>query len=140
MFDKLNTLIENNRFTLIDLDAVEHLRAWAASAPVIEKVIGQPRLIYGDLTAEQVFVISDGYKVIDWQRPVIAPSEVDLVTLLVRQKIEPRQYVDPVVVGIYWFLHLRWVVEAQYDLFPEKHWAAFDQWAAEAINQILRDA
>lgn len=76
---------------LSDYEAVEAVWSWAASAAVIDRVVEAPRLIHGDLSVAQVFVTPDGYRVIDWQRPMIAPPEVDLVTLLVNQKVEPWQ-------------------------------------------------
>jgi hypothetical protein len=87
--------------------------------------------------AEQVFVRADGYRVIDWQRPVVAPPEVDLVALLVRAGLDPRPYVDATTVRVFWFLQLHWAVEAQAHLFPERRWPLFDQWAAEAVGHIL---
>ena len=74
---------------------------------------------------------------IDWQRPVIAPPEIDLVGLLVDRKIDPRRYVSTAVIKIFWFLRLNWAVEAQYDLFPGFEGRLFDQWAAEATANIL---
>ena len=44
---------------------------------------------------------------------------------------------DATVVGVFWFLRLHWAVEAQHDLFPDFRGGLFDQWAKEAITQIL---
>jgi aminoglycoside phosphotransferase (APT) family kinase protein len=77
-------------------------------------------VIHGDLKADQVFVTPFGYCVIDWQRPIVAPPEVDLVSLLVGQEVDPYEFIDPQVVGIFWFLRLHWAVEAQYELFPRE--------------------
>ena len=137
MFDKLVTLVRDKRFTSIDLDAVERVRAWTRSDSAIAAITKHPRVTHGDLTAEQVFVTADGYRVIDWQRPLVAPPEVDLVALLIGQHIDPRRFMDATLVGIFWFLRLNWVVEAQFDLFPDKRWPLFDQWAMEAVSQIL---
>jgi hypothetical protein len=145
--EKLRKLILDGRFGSTDLDAVERVRRWASSARVVETVTERPRVIHGDLTAEQVFVTADGYRVIDWQRPVLGPPEVDLVALLVGtiaspigQRLEPRRHIDATVVGIFWFLRLYWAVEAQFDLFPEFRGPLFDQWSKEAITQILQGA
>src|SRR6266568_8072490 len=96
-----------------------------------------------DLTADQIFVTGGGYRVIDWQRPVLGPPAVDLVALLVGAVTDrgpardPRRHVDAAVVGVFWFLRLYWAVEAQFDLFPDFRGALFDQWSAEAITHIL---
>lgn len=136
--EKLEKLILDRRFGSTELAAVDRVRRWATSARVIDAVTQCPRLIHGDLTAQQVFVVGDGYRVIDWQRPVIGPPEVDLVALLVGQRLDPRPHVDPSVVGVFWFLRLYWAVEAQFDRFPEFRGPLFDQWTAEAITQILQ--
>jgi aminoglycoside phosphotransferase (APT) family kinase protein len=52
-------------------------------------------VIHGDLKADQVFVTRAGYRVIDWQRPVVAPPEVDLVSLLVGQEVARELAVEP---------------------------------------------
>jgi len=135
--EKLGTLIRDGRFGSIEPDAVDRVRQWTTSAPVVDTIIRCPRVIHGDLTAAQVFVTAEGYRVIDWQRPVMGPPEVDLVTLLVSRQFDPRRHVDASVVGIYWFLHLNWAVEAQFDLFPDFRGALFLQWAHEAIGHIL---
>jgi hypothetical protein len=141
--EKLEKLSLDGRFGSTDLDAVDRVRTWATSTRVIETVSECPRVIHGDLTAEQVFVTGDGYRVIDWQRPVFGPPEVDLVALLVgavtnhSSACEPRRHVDATVVGIFWFLRLYWAVEAQFDLFPNFRGSLFDQWSSEAITHIL---
>jgi hypothetical protein len=135
--EKLEKLILDRRFPRTDLDAVQRVRTWAASAPVTAAIAATPRLTHGDLKADQIFVTTDGYRVIDWQRPIVAPPETDLVSLLVCQNFDPRPFVADPIVGIFWFLRLHWAVTAQHDLFPANHWPAFDQWAAEAIGQIL---
>ena len=137
VLERLHTLIKDKRFTSVDDAGVSRVRAWAHSASVVETVASQSRLIHGDLTAEQIFVTPDGYRVIDWQRPMIAPPGIDLVALLLRQNIAPHPYVDPIAFRLYWFLHLRWAVVAQHDLFPRERWPIFNQWAAEAIRNIL---
>jgi Phosphotransferase enzyme family len=140
--EKLRQLVLDGRFGTTDLDAVERMRRWASSSPVVETITRSPRVIHGDLTAAQVFVTEDGYRVIDWQRPVLGPPEVDLVALLVGEVgragvcADPRRFVEASVVGVFWFLRLCWAVEAQFDLFPDFRGALFDQWAAEAIGHL----
>ena len=137
VFEKHRTLIEDNRFKLTDLNGLEQVEAWAGSAETLRGVAAQPWLAHGDLTAGQVFIGGDSYRVIDWQRPVIAPPEIDLVGLLVDRNIDPRQYVAGPVVKVFWFLRLHWAVEAQFDLFPGFQGRLFDRWAAEATAHIL---
>ena len=137
MLEKLQHLVSNKRFLSVNTGVIELLRAWANTAAVIDAITAQPRIIHSDLKPDQVFVTEDGYRVIDWQRPVIAPPDIDLVSLLVEQHIDPRSYVSVPVIQLYWFLRLHWAVVAQHDLFSGKRWPLFDQWAKEAIGQLL---
>jgi hypothetical protein len=138
MFDRLERLVADRRFKWVNSPAVKKARAWAASPGVLETVSKNPKIIHGDLKADQVFVAQDGYRLIDWQPPAVAPPEVDLATLLIDQHVDPRRYVDEVTVGIHWFLRLHWAVEAQFDLFPDRRWPLFDNRAAEAIFKIIK--
>lgn len=135
--EKLSTLIQKRWFRSSTLAEVQRLSGWAQSPEVSDAIAQRPGLIHGDLKADQIFVTPDGYRLIDWQRPAIAPPEVDLVSLLVGQAIDPSPYVESVFVRIFWFLRLHWAVQAQADLFPESRNRLFDQWSSEAIQRIL---
>jgi hypothetical protein len=135
--EKLRALVSNRRFTSIDLDAVDRVKAWATTADVFAAVTAGPRLTHGDLKGDQVFVTPDGYRVIDWQRPIIGPPETDLVSLLVEQRMQPRRFIDATIVRIFWFLRLCWAVEAQVDLFPDFDGPLFEGWSSKAVTCIL---
>ncbi|MBN9388656.1 MAG: phosphotransferase [Chloroflexi bacterium] len=137
VFDKQRQLIEDGRFRLTDLAGLKQVWAWAGATETLRAIAAHPWLAHGDLTAGQIFVAEDQYRVIDWQRPVIAPPEIDLVGLLVDREIDPRPYVAGPVIAIFWFLRLHWAVEAQFDLFPAFKGHLFDQWAAQATAHIL---
>jgi hypothetical protein len=85
MLEKLIRLISDGRFITVNLSQVENVRAWVMSDRVYQAVTDNPRVIHGDLKADQVFVVGNGYRVIDWQCPVVASPELDLVSLLVDQ-------------------------------------------------------
>jgi len=135
--EKLRALVLNRRFTSIDLDAVDRVTTWSTTASVFEAVTAGPRLTHGDLKGDQVFVTADGYRVIDWQRPIIAPPETDLVALLVEQRMQPHRFIDATIVRIFWFLRLCWAIRAQFDLFPDFNGPLFEGWSSKAITHIL---
>ena len=78
----------------------------------------------------------DGYRVIDWQRPVLGPADVDLASLLQCAGRDPGEAVAGPVVGIAWFLRLQWAIEGQVDLFAGRRFPLPDGWAAEAAAAI----
>jgi hypothetical protein len=137
VLEKLSKLILIKRFRSINPNLAEEIKLWALRDNVLETIVTSSHLIHGDLKADQIFITPDGYKVIDWQRPAIAPSEIDLVSLLIGQQIDPLLFVSPVIVQIFWFVRLHWAVEAQAELFPDRRWPLFEQWASEAISGIL---
>jgi|LSQX01.2.fsa_nt_gb hypothetical protein len=133
---KLSELICDGRFKFIDRNVPEKLLQWSKSESVLE-VINDSHIIHGDLKADQVFMLGDEYRIIDWQRPYRAPAEVDLVSLLVDRKVSPNDFASREVIGVFWLLRLHWAVEAQYAIFPKNKWPLFNNWASEAINNIL---
>jgi hypothetical protein len=135
--DKLGELVDNGLFPSVTSVQADALRAWSESEPVIAAVSSGTRPIHADLRADQAFVLPDGYRVVDWQRPILAPAGVDLVMLLDQQGIDPRPFTSAEMIGIRWFVLLRWAVECQHDLLPYLDGATFDEWAASSIGNIL---
>jgi hypothetical protein len=136
-FGKLGELVGAARFPSIAPAQIDALRAWAESGPVLALIGGKARVTHGDLRADQIFLTGDGYRVIDWQRPILAPPDIDLVMLLDQYDIDPLPYTSPEAVAVRWFVILRWAVEAQHDLLPELDARLFDDWAAGAVRRIL---
>lgn len=134
---ELEYLVLDGPFSSIGMEKVRQLRDWARRSSVVDSVTECPRTVHGDLKAEQVFVADDGYRIVDWQRPLVGPPDVDLVSLLVMQKIDPRRYVQGDIIGVFWFLLLQWAVEAQVHIFPGFQGSLFNQWCTEATDHIL---
>jgi Phosphotransferase enzyme family len=134
---KMRTLVIDRRFASLTLDAVDRLTTWSEHDDVLDAIAANPRVTHGDLKGDQVFVTETGYRVIDWQRPLIAPAEIDLVSLLVEQQMKPYGLVDITIIRIFWFLRLCWAIEAQHDLFPDFTSGPFERWARRATMHIL---
>jgi hypothetical protein len=136
-FAQLEKLMQAGIFHFRTANIAGRLAQWSRSPAVLQTIAEGCRVIHGDLKADQVFLPPGSYRVIDWQRPVIAPPATDLVTLLLSLGIDPRPYADAAVIQLAWFLRLYWAVEAQCNLFPGFRGTLFKQWAAEAIRGIL---
>lgn len=133
----LTQLIAEESLTLSVTDHDINLTArWAKSSPVHALINQTSRLTHGDLKPTNVFLEASRYRVIDWQRPQIAPAEVDLVGLMER---EPYlfQHVSPATIGVFYFLRLYWAVNAKANLLPDLK-GVFDWWSSEAITYIRR--
>jgi hypothetical protein len=131
----LSELIGDRRFQRCTNADVEFVAVWSKVPAVLDAIIETSRLTSGDLKFEQVFEGSDGLRLVDWQVPVRGPADIDLVMLLNDRNVPALEYVAPAVVGIRWFLLLRWAVYAKLMLIPTMP-RLFDQWAADAILAI----
>ncbi|MFG1992133.1 phosphotransferase [Actinoplanes sp. NPDC048988] len=135
---KLRQLMADGRFPFSP--GVDDIESWILSAPVLGTVEAHSRLVHRDLKPAHVFPAGDGYRVIDWQFPAIAPAGVDLVGFLDEAGIDAFHHVDPVTYGIAYFLHLRWAVVAQHDLFPGAPVPFLRDWAAGGLRGVRRAA
>jgi hypothetical protein len=133
----LNSLIKSEQFQLTTPDTVAKLQKWSESGAIL-KVLEAPAVInHGDLCGDNVFVTPDGYKIIDWQRPVRGPAELDLATFYFTMGVEPIKYLCREIVDINIFLHLRWFVEAKLRWFPAGD--SYDRQVAELADLILHE-
>ena len=134
----LAELVAGGRLTL-SVDAnVSDVAAWARSADVRGLIERTARLTHGDLNPGNVFVVGDGYRVIDWQRPQLAPADVDLVALL-EGRPDLFRHAPAAAIGVFYFLRLYWAVEAKTNLLPNVR-GLFDRWSSDAIGFIRRAA
>jgi hypothetical protein len=134
---RLERLVGDGRFRRLDAETVARLPARLAAPDMVHEATARARVAHGDLTAEQAFVADGGYRVVDWQRPVIAVPELDVVALLVDRGVPAQGHVDAIAIAVFWFVRLHWAVQAQFELFPAFRGRLFDDWAAEAARELL---
>jgi hypothetical protein len=132
----LAELVADGRLSLSVDSNVDDIADWTASAQVLRLVGTTPRLTHGDLKPDNVFVTDSGYRIIDWQRPQLAPAEVDLVSLM-EGTPDLFRYASAPAIGVFYLLRLHWVVVGKRDLLPEVT-RIFNQWASEALGFIRR--
>ncbi|GAA0449862.1 hypothetical protein Ade02nite_58930 [Paractinoplanes deccanensis] len=135
---KLRQLVADGRFPSSFASAMDDVEAWVLSAPVLDTVGAHSRLVHRDLKPAHVLTTGDGYRLIDWQLPAIAPADIDLVSFLDEAGIDSFRQVGPVTYGIAYFLHLRWATVAQHDLFPETAVPFLETWAKGGITGVNR--
>jgi len=131
----LHDLIANGKFTLTTLATVPMLADWAKSEPVLQAIHEPPAFTHGDLSGDNVFLTVAGYKIIDWQRPVRGPADLDLANFLSAMDVEPYPYLSRNIIELNWLLHLRWFVECKLHWFPAGE--SYDQQVADLANLIL---
>jgi hypothetical protein len=134
--ERLDRLIRDGSFTLVRADAVGRLSKWSQSDAVVRAIESTDGIAHGDLSPEEVFPIGDGYRVIDWQRPVRGPSELDLVSLLQHRRLNPRDFVAREYVELAAFLLLHWAALVSVEVLPDLPHDIPEGWALSAVRAI----
>jgi hypothetical protein len=132
----LTELVADGRLSLSVDSNVDDVADWAASADVLSLIATTARLTHGDLKPDNVFVTDSGYRIIDWQRPQLAPAEVDLVSLM-EGTSDLFRYASAPVIGVFYLLRLHWAVVGKRDLLPGLR-GVFERWASDALGFIRR--
>jgi hypothetical protein len=119
MVEDLNGLMRSGVFRELDVEKLRWVARRANSAQV-HSVFDQPTgLVHGDLSAENIFVSRERMIVIDWQRPMRGPVEVDLAQFYASLGFDARQRLTP---GIEWvtdLLRIHWLCECTLCWFPD---------------------
>jgi hypothetical protein len=113
-------------------DATVDAIARAAESPALRAAVeGEPGYVNTDLKAAHVFVRSDGYKVLDWQRPIRGPAVLDRATLLRSLGVDPRGRVAPGVLTLQSLLLIAWFAACDRRWVGPGYGAAIARLAAE---------
>lgn len=117
--DDLRALVAAGTFHVTDRAALRRIEQAAAAPSTLAVYQYSPTgLVHGDLRGENVFQVSDGYRVIDWQRPFLGPTLLDLASLLESLGVDPRPHMPPGVQAIHDLLHIRWLAQCARRWFP----------------------
>jgi hypothetical protein len=119
MLENLEKLVFQGSFQRVDQTALRKLRKWAFCEEVVAALGKNIGFVHNDLSSDNVFVLPDGYRIIDWQRPIIGPKELDLVTLLSSLDREVTKFVDQSLVWVMYLLRIEWCTECAVRWFPE---------------------
>jgi len=139
MLENLEKLVLQGSFQRVDTMALRKLRKWARSEDVLAVLDKNTGFVHNDLSNDNIFVMPDGYRIIDWQRPVIGPKELDLVGLLDSLNREARRFVDPSIVCIMYLLRIEWFTECAVRWLPEAQ-ATYDTSIHRLINLVGKSA
>jgi hypothetical protein len=132
----LRALVGEGKFSLIDEAMVRNLERWARSESALSVARTQPGCVHRDLGGDNVFALPDGYRVIDWQRPVLGPTGVDLATFLESLGFDPVPHVGEGIVRTLEFFRINWAVACAAQWFPVGA-PTYDEWVAKSTSRIL---
>jgi hypothetical protein len=106
--------------------------ARAAESPAVRAAVDEELgYVNTDLKAAHVFVLSDGHRVLDWQRPIRGPAALDRATLLRSLGVDPRGYVAPGVLALQSLLLIAWFAACDRRWIGPGYGAAIARLAAE---------
>ena len=83
MLQDLHGLVKNGQYQEVNGSSLTAIARSVSSRQVREAYHTPTGLVHNDLRGENIFILSDGYRVIDWQSPILGPTGIDLVRLLV---------------------------------------------------------
>jgi hypothetical protein len=134
VLDELTTLIDGGAFIQTTPQMAADLARWAASPAVLAAFDGPCGYVHRDLSADNVLVLPDGYRIIDWQRPIYGPKDLDRVDLLNSLGYDPLPHVAPGVVQVWLILSIGWLTEAKARWFPQGE--SYDRQVADLIGRL----
>jgi hypothetical protein len=130
----LKGLVEGGAFHNVqpyDFDRLEH---WAFSKTVLSAWKAQTGYVHNDLSGDNVFMLPDGPRLIDWQRPVLGPTSLDLAQLMESLGYDPLPHVGEGGVWLMRLLRIGWFTDCTLKWFPDGQ-ADYDRQIEELIKQ-----
>ena len=110
--DDMRACVAEGSFQKVDLDLVRDLGRLAESASVLDTIRSPSGFVHADLMADNVLVTSDGYRVLDWQRPIRGPVALDTATLLISLGVDATRHVPLGAVQLHHLLHTAWYAQS----------------------------
>jgi len=135
MQEHLEQLVSQGSLQRVDQGALQKLRNWACSQEILAALETNVGFVHNDLSNANVFVLPDGYRIIDWQRPIIGPKGLDFVALLTSLNRDVAKFVDQSIVWMLYLLRIEWFTECAVRWFPEGH-DSYDRSIHWLINLI----
>lgn len=133
----LQALVEAGRFQIVQPEALAHLECWTCCETVLSTFRVGTGFVHNDLGGDNVFLLPDGPRVIDWQRPILGPTHLDLALLLESLGFEALPHVGEGVVWLMRQLRVGWLTECAMKWFPEGK-EGYDRQIADLIKSIGR--
>jgi hypothetical protein len=114
----VRALVDAGIFQRVTTAMVDQIACCSCSAETISALAGPTGYVHHDLRAENILVLKDSYKVLDWQRPIWGPTSLDHVTVLESVGIAPAVHMLPGVLQLRTLLLIGWFARAARYLFP----------------------
>lgn len=129
----LRSLLDQGVFTHIALQDLERLQDWVDSPSMTNLLQGESGYLHTDLSAGNIFITPNGYRVIDWQRPIWGPAGLDPARLSLSFGMElfPNPCAD-----LSDFLDIDWFVQCALQWFPPGV-KTYDKQCSDRLKRIF---
>ncbi|RAP77255.1 phosphotransferase [Paenibacillus montanisoli] len=114
----LETLVRRGTFQKTDHDGIQTIASYCNDSSVVSAIQSRSGLVHGDLNGGNIIMHPEGTKVIDWQRPVYGPIELNRANLLVSLGIDAKPYVATGVMSLLYILNIAWFTQCALYWFP----------------------
>lgn len=132
----LRGLVQAGAYTCVTPEMVDRVEAAATSAAVRDAYAQPVGLVHGDLGGDNVFLLPDGScRIIDWQRPLIGPIDLDLAHLADSFEIDPGRWVTPGIAAAFSLLRIQWLTACTLHWFPPGR-ETYDETIAKIVPKI----
>jgi hypothetical protein len=135
MLQDLHGLVAGGVYRVTSLGDVRAIARAAVSPAVRAAYDGPVGLAHHDLGAENIFQMPGGYRVIDWQRPILGPTQTDLWQLLISLGVDPTLHMPPGILAAAYLLRIHWLSECSRIWFPPGT-PDYDRWTAEFAAKL----
>ena len=137
MLADLTALVESGAFRQADHALIDRLRRQALAPGVLTAFRTPTGYVHRDLSGDNIFVLAEGYRVIDWQRPLLGPVLLDLAALLQAVGVDPRKHVDAGILQLRDLLSIAWFVQCARTWFPPGA-ATYDAAVVRLTAQVIQ--
>ena len=134
----LKGLVEGGTFQSVQPEDLSRLERWAFGKDVLSAWKAGVGYVHNDLSGDNVFMLPDGPRVIDWQRPILGPAALDLALLLESLGYDPAPHVGEGVVWLMRLLRIGWFTDCALKWFPEGR-EVYDRKIVELIRLTGRE-
>ncbi len=139
MLADLTALVESGTFRQTDHALIDRLRRQALAPGVLAAFRTPGGYVHRDLSGDNIFVLAGGYRVIDWQRPLLGPVLLDFAALLQTVGVDPRKHVDAGILQLRDLLSIAWFVQCARTWFPPGA-ATYDAAVVRLAAQVTQGA
>jgi hypothetical protein len=136
-FKDMRYLVAAGRLCQVDEPTVKTLEQFALGNDVLAALRIDPGFVHGDLAGDNLFVLSDRCRVIDWQYPRRAPRALDLAILLESLGINPVPYAGEGIVRVMYLLRIWWLAQCATRWIPEAA-SHYDRMIINLAERIAR--